>query len=76
MYQYGQGVQQNYEMAIKWYKLAADQGNVDGQYALGYLYENGFEHLKKALAWYTLAAEQNDGGDAMLLVLCIKMAKA
>ena len=35
MYPFGKGVAQNHAEAIKWYRLAADQGNADGQYDLG-----------------------------------------
>ena len=31
----GQGVPQDYAEAVKWYRLAAEQGNADAQYNLG-----------------------------------------
>jgi TPR repeat protein len=31
MYEKGQGVSQDYKTAVKWYRLAAEQGNVDAQ---------------------------------------------
>ena len=37
----GQGVPQNYKTAVKWYKLAAEQGYALAQYNLGFMYGNG-----------------------------------
>ena len=31
MYEFGQGVPQDYEEAVNWYRLAADQGNATAQ---------------------------------------------
>ena len=41
MYQYGDGVRQNYATAFKWYKLSAEQGNAIAQNSLGELYRQG-----------------------------------
>ena len=41
MYDYGEGVDQNYWMAEKWYTLAAKQGDADAQYNLGVMYHKG-----------------------------------
>ena len=44
-----------------WYGLAAEQGDADGQYRLGYLYEHGLGVLmdyKKAVELYFKATEQ------------------
>ena len=35
----GQGVPQDYAEAVKWYRLAADQGNASAQNNLGFMYE-------------------------------------
>jgi TPR repeat protein len=55
---YGQG---DYVEAVKWYRLAAEQGNVHAQYNLGWMYSTG-EGIPKneaeAAKWYRLAAEQ------------------
>ena len=40
MYEDGQGVAQDYSKAIKWYTLAADQGEPMAQSNLGHLYAN------------------------------------
>jgi len=37
-YGWGRGVPQDYAEAVKWYRKAAAQGNVDGQRLLGYLH--------------------------------------
>lgn len=49
--------------AVRWFKLAAEQGNAEGQYWLGRVYEIGYgwgveEDPAEALRWYTKAAEQ------------------
>ena len=41
MYENGHGVLQNYKIAIKMYKLAAEQGLAAAQYNLGFMYANG-----------------------------------
>jgi len=53
----------NYKEAIVWYRKAADQGNIAGQYNLGILYEKGLgvkTDLDQAISWYQIAANQND----------------
>ena len=40
-YQYGQGVEQNYQEAVKWYRKAAEQGNAAAQCNLGICYYKG-----------------------------------
>jgi hypothetical protein len=65
MYRNGDGVPQDYETAMKWYTLAAEQGNTDAQNSLGVMYDNGEgvpQDYKVAVKWYTLAAEQGDAG--------------
>ena len=37
----GNGVQQDYGEAVKWFRKAADQGNADGQYSPGMAYYSG-----------------------------------
>ena len=54
---------QDYETAVKWYLLAAKKGNVDAQFNMGYMFENGFGVVKdcnRAEEWYTKAAYQGD----------------
>jgi TPR repeat protein len=57
----GNGVPQDYKEAIRWYRMAADQGYALAQFNLGVLYANGFgtaQDFKEALKWYTMAADQ------------------
>ena len=41
MYAKGQGVPQDYAEAVKWYRLAADQGIPTAQNNLGFMYAKG-----------------------------------
>ena len=59
----GLGVSQNFETAIKWFKLAAEQEVARAQFNLGLLYYDGLGVLqddKTAIKWFKLAAEQGD----------------
>jgi TPR repeat protein len=61
MYDEGKGVLQDYNEAIKWYRLSAEQGYVKSQYRLGVMYHNGTEvpqDYKKAFKWLLKSAEQ------------------
>ncbi len=56
---------QDYAEAVKWYRLAAAQGNANAQLNLGFMYANGrgvLQDYTKAHALYNLAATK---GDAM-----------
>ena len=51
----------DYKEAVKWYRLAAEQGFAKGQNNLAVMYEKGHgvkQDYKKAAEWYHLAAEQ------------------
>jgi TPR repeat protein len=64
MYENGQGVPKDYEVAYRWYVEAAYQGHVPAQNNLGALYEEGQgvkQNYPTAVLWYQLAA---DGGSA------------
>ena len=57
------GVPKNDREAVKWYRLAAEQGVAAAQYNLGLMYDNGDgvpENDREAVKWYRLAAEQGD----------------
>ena len=61
-YYYGRnGKPEDYSEAVKWYRKAAELGSADGQFNLGYMYENG-EGVEKdyseSAKWYRKAAEQ------------------
>jgi TPR repeat protein len=61
MYTIGAGVPQDYAKAVKWIKLAANQGLALGQYNLGKMYLDGMgvpKDITAAWTWCKLAAEQ------------------
>jgi len=47
MYLTGQGVPQDDAEAVKWYRLAAEQGDAAGQVGLGVMYANGRVAVRK-----------------------------
>ena len=61
MYSNGNGVPQDYAEAVKWYRLAAEQGDANAQYNLGVMYHKGKgvpQDYAEAVKWYRLAAKQ------------------
>ena len=55
------GVSQNYAEAVKWYSKAAEQGDADAQYNLGWCYYYGYGiSLNRAsgIEWWRKAARQ------------------
>jgi TPR repeat protein len=59
MYGEGQGIPQDFKEAIKWYRLAADQGDSSAQVSLGNMYYQAHgvpRDYKEAMKWYRLAA--------------------
>ena len=61
MYEHGEGVPQDSKTAVKWYTLAAEQGDATAQFSLGLIYRNGKgipQNYETAVKWYTFAAEQ------------------
>ncbi len=57
------GCSQDYTEAMKWYRLAADQGDAWAQSNLGWMYRKGQgvpQDYAKAVKWYRLAADQGD----------------
>jgi TPR repeat protein len=62
-YYSGEGVVQDYAIALMWFRKAADQGNATGQYGLGFMYEHGDgvkQDYAQAATWYRKAAKQGD----------------
>ena len=54
---------QDYAEAVRWYRLAADQGDARSQFSLGVMYAKGLgvpENDYEALRWFRRAAEQGD----------------
>ena len=59
MYYNGHGVPQDYAEAVKWYRLAADQGVAAAQHDLGVMYLKGQgvpQNYVLAHMWFNLAA--------------------
>jgi TPR repeat protein len=66
MYDNGQGVPQDYTEAMKWYRLAADQGNASAQNNLGAMYGDGQgvpQDYIQAHKWHNLAASRFSGSE-------------
>ena len=54
---------QDYGRALKWYRAAAEQGDADAQFNLGFMYHKGQgtpQDYARAIQWYRAAAEQGD----------------
>jgi hypothetical protein len=63
MYDFGRGVQQDYAEAVKWYREAAAQGDVEAQGLLGSMYEQGHgvaQDYAEAVKWYRKTSGQGD----------------
>ena len=63
MYDAGEGVPQDDGEAVKWFRLAADQGDALAQYSLGDMYRTGEgvpQDYGEAVKWFRLAADQGD----------------
>jgi hypothetical protein len=59
--------------AVKWYRLAADQGHAKAQFNLGWCYYHGTgvaKDKREAVKWYRLAADQGDVNAQYNLGLC------
>ena len=73
MYYKGQGVEQDYAEAVKWYRKSADQGDVTAQWYLGLMYYNGQgveQDYAEAVKWYSKAADQGDADAQNNLGVC------
>ena len=63
MFFHGEGVEEDYVEAIKWFRLAAEGGLVDAQVELGIMYQNGMGVVvdyDEALKWYHLAEKEGN----------------
>ena len=63
MYDNGTGVQKDYSVAMRLYRLAAGQGNAVAQYNLGEMYHAGrgvSQDYAEAARWFRMAADQGD----------------
>ena len=57
------GVLENHQEAVKWYRMAAEQGHATAQFTLGDMYVKGegvLEDYVQAYAWFILAATQGE----------------
>jgi TPR repeat protein len=57
----GKGVKRNVAEGVRWYRKAAEQGDVGARYNLGVMYDNGRgvpKNEAEAARWYRKAAEQ------------------
>ena len=62
-YVIGEGVPQDDTEAMRWWRLAADQGDASAQYNVGFRYSTGAgvpEDDAEAVRWYRLGAEQGN----------------
>ena len=62
-YYYGFRVPKDYAEAVKWFRLAAEQGYANAQFFLGYLHEEGQGVLQdnvKAHMWYNIVSANGD----------------
>ena len=82
MYYEGDGVEQDYAEAAKWFSKASEKGHPVAQFSLGVLYiegHEGWEDYVQALMWFMLAARRGEphGEQAVeFLVKNKKMARA
>ena len=63
MYDEGEGVPENNAEAVRWYRLAAEQGYARAQSNLGFMYSNGEgvpQNNVRAYIWYSVAAAQGN----------------
>ena len=62
-YEHARGVEENYGVAVSWFRRAAEQGHAPGQAALGFLYTGGLgvpHDDVEAVRWSRRAAEQGN----------------
>lgn len=55
---------EEYNEAIKWYRLAGELGHANAQFNLGLMYEKGLgapKDYNEAVKWYRMSAEQGVG---------------
>jgi len=72
-YQFGQGVLQDYKEAVRWYRMAAEQGHSEAAFNLGWMYnsypdgEVFIDDRKEVVKWWRLAAQQGHSGAQEML---------
>lgn len=64
LYLFGSGTQKNEQLAIKWCKLSAEQGNIDAQTMMGDIFYGVYKSTSRdgveASKWYRLSADRGD----------------
>ncbi|MEP6933430.1 MAG: SEL1-like repeat protein [Nitrospirota bacterium] len=63
MYDTGEGVTQDYQEAVRWYRLAAAQGHANAQFNLAVMYAHGYgvvQDYQEAIRLYQALAEQGE----------------
>ena len=74
-YEFGEWTQPDPQLALRWYRGAAQEGDPDGQCCLGWLLEHGKfvdRDPEAAAAWYTAAAEQGYPRGQYQLAHCLQ----
>jgi len=70
MYWNGIGVQKDYQKALKWFRLSAEQEYSRGQKHLGWMYSKGdgvVQDYKEALKWFRRSAKQENANAQALM---------
>ena len=70
MYLEGKGVPLDFDEAVKWFRLAAEQGDHSSQFMLGSMYFQGQGvplDFDEAVKWFRLAAEQGSSDAQFIL---------
>jgi TPR repeat protein len=72
-YANGDGVEKNLVESLKWYRKAAENGQIEAQYRLGFIYEQGrgvpVNYVESA-SWWRKAADQGHAGAQFSLGYC------
>ena len=79
IYARGQGVPQDDDEAVRWFRKAAEQGEAKAQFALGFSYYQGIgvqQDTDEAIHWYRKAAKQGDPQAKKVLSSIDKVAEA
>lgn len=78
-YATGEGIEKNDTLAVKWFRLSAEGGNVFGGYHLGLCYYNGEGDLTvdyvEAVKWFGKAADMGHDDAQYMLGRCYGLGK-
>ncbi|MEK7764447.1 MAG: tetratricopeptide repeat protein, partial [Nitrospirota bacterium] len=70
LYFNGEGAPKDYQQALRWFRLAADQGEALAQTKIAIMYDDGQgvrRNIVQAYKWYSLAATNGDKPATLLL---------